>query len=141
MLAHLTLTQNESFTIIHHLSALQRHTFTSRMPSEIQFIHSNPLDRSEPASRKRAHAHAARVAHAKRPRFRVVEYPSGTKRTTVVDDEISTVQKADRSGIIKTTEVEIVCGPTSLLSSARSDPFNSFARTFTNVEHFLLDHC
>uniref|UniRef100_A0A093VA32 Uncharacterized protein n=1 Tax=Talaromyces marneffei PM1 TaxID=1077442 RepID=A0A093VA32_TALMA len=110
------------------------------MSDEIQFIDSNPSDRAGTASRKRAHAHAARVAHAKRPRFHFVEYCAGTARTIALANRTSTPQQAYGSGTTKTTEEENVSSPKSLLSSARNDPFNSFARTFTNVEHFLLDH-
>ncbi len=31
--------------------------------------------------------------------------------------------------------------PTSLLSAARTDPFQSFARPVTETEGFLIDHC
>lgn len=112
------------------------------MPRDILFIHSDPSNRSESASRKRAHAHAARVAHAKRSRFRLVEYPAGTARTTVLGNQTSTTPQVDASGTTTDTiEAESVPSPRSLLSSARSDPFSSFARTFTRVEHYLLDHC
>lgn len=117
-------------------------TITSKMPGEIQFILSDPSSRPESASRKRAHAHAARVAHAKRSRFRLVEYSAGTARMTVLGDQNSPTQQVDASGTTTDTiEAESVPSPKSLLSSARSDPFSSFARTFTRVEHFLLDHC
>lgn len=111
------------------------------MPSEIQFIHSDPSNRPESASRERAHAHAARVAHARRSRFRLVEYSAGTARTTVLGNQTPTTQQADASGTTDTIEAENLPSPKSLLSSARSDPFGSFARAFTRVEHFLLDHC
>lgn len=117
------------------------HTTTSEMPDEIQFILSNPSNRPDSASRKRAHAHAARVAHAKRSRFRLVNYHAGKSKTTVLKDQGPTIRQADGCGIADAIVAENASGPKSLLSSARNDPFNSLARTFTKAEHFLLDHC
>ena len=78
------------------------------MPIEIQFINSNPSDRPEFASRKRAYAHAARVAHAKRSRFRLVEYSFGTASTTVLENRASTARQADGPGITDTIMAELV---------------------------------
>lgn len=112
--------------------------------SKIQFITSfDPGNTKSANQQRRVHSHAARTAHAKARRLRMIDYqecktrpaPEGSQETeTRMDSVLSEVDAVE-------TEKALRPSPVSLLASDRRDPFNSFARSLEPIEHFLLDHC
>ncbi|KAH6654922.1 hypothetical protein BKA67DRAFT_566638, partial [Truncatella angustata] len=104
---------------------------------EIQFVHSSRLGLPRVASaemHRRVHSHAARTAHAKARRERLVNYQA-LKASSNSEDGRQPFNKA-------TTKVEIavISSPISLLESYRRDPFASFARPLNPMEDFLLNY-
>lgn len=105
----------------------------------IAFVHS-PYSRGTGAAGlsalqgRRAHSHAAREAHAKVRRQRVLEYRAARTRTRADEDDSKAC----------TTELQTdpaVFVPVGLLGSGRRDPFRSYARPLNSTEDFLLDYC
>lgn len=121
--------------------------------NEIHFVQSScPGHRSVAGSQRQAHAHAARVAHAKRRRhFRIIEYNRGVETQESKDKDSTKSAKSNDGGPGKTgislasppVEAEHVAMSSlvDLLSSCRRDPFSGYARSFNHEEYFLLDHC
>ncbi|OKL57223.1 hypothetical protein UA08_07383 [Talaromyces atroroseus] len=112
--------------------------------SEIQFI-----DALKPRSQQRAHAHAARVAHARRRGcFRIIEYPSEKNRRIAEDSGSIPSKRIDwsRSGSApselkaEATATLLMPSPITQLSSDRIYPFPSSARSFNQVERFLFSY-
>jgi hypothetical protein len=110
----------------------------------IQFI--NLSYRGEATSGKlqrQANSHAARIAHAKARRLCITEYQA-SKTSQIPED----TQRLKKRGSVPRgreqptlTEELFLPSPVSLLASDRRDPFQSFARSFQPIEHFLLDYC
>jgi hypothetical protein len=110
----------------------------------IQFIHhTGPGEVVSAASRRKAHSHAARTAHAKTRRLRTIEYQSAKVQRVVNDGETSTINTTVISNAQTSGDQDRYTHPSplSLLTSDRRDPFHSFARRLRPLEHFLLDHC
>ncbi|KAH8692308.1 hypothetical protein BGW36DRAFT_387354 [Talaromyces proteolyticus] len=122
----------------------------SENPGKIQFIHSlHPRDALKPDSQRRAHVHAARVSHARRRHFRIIEYQAG-QNSRITANEQQSNKKGDCSGPrskgnsppgLETSDVEnlVAPSPVTQLASHRIDPFASSARRFSPVENFLFD--
>ncbi|OBT67372.1 hypothetical protein VE03_03055 [Pseudogymnoascus sp. 23342-1-I1] len=115
----------------------------------IQFINTSHQGNTLSAGEhRRANSHAARTAHAKARRLRMIEYqaskviqpPNDTQN--VEDRTVVATSSVVQPILDNTVEIEqsIIPSPVSLLASDRKDPFNSFGRRFKPVEHFLLDH-
>lgn len=121
---------------------------TSRESGRIQFINlSFPGDAISAKEQRRVHSHAARTAHANARRILTIEYQSGKAKQIPENaqgvKEQSITLKSRARPALGETEIEQagLPSPVSLLASDRRDPFQSFARSFKPVEHFLLDHC
>ncbi|KAI2705214.1 transcriptional regulator family: Fungal Specific TF [Penicillium roqueforti] len=109
----------------------------SRTRSEIQFIHSSKPGVPEVASaemRRRVHSHAARSAHAKKRRQRVIEYHA-IKTISGSEDESLPFSTAAAE-----IAISVITSPLGFLGSHRRDPFASFARSLNSNEDFLLDY-
>lgn len=112
----------------------------SRTRSEIQFIHSSKPGLPGVAStemRRLVHSHAARAAHARTRRQRLIEYHA-IKTTSGSEDEslpFSTVAAEIGISVIPSPS------PLGFLGSHQRDPFASFARSLNPIEDFLLDYC
>lgn len=106
--------------------------------SEIQFIYSShaglPGVKSAETQRQ-VHSHAARAAHAKVRRQRLLKYQAIKASSHSKDEAQLSTRAAAEVGIA------IVSSPISLLGSSRRDPFASFARHLNPIEGFLLDYC
>lgn len=115
--------------------------------TRIQFIGSSyPGYTTWAEVERRAHSHAARTAHAKARRLRIISYqaskrkkiPKVSQQNKEQEDTLrhSVLLASDAIGVEKST----LASPESLLASDRRDPFQSFARAFKPIEYFLLDH-
>ncbi|KAI9735740.1 MAG: hypothetical protein M1818_006348 [Claussenomyces sp. TS43310] len=113
----------------------------------IQFINtSDPGNAISAEEKRRANSHAARTAHAKIRRLRTIEYqaekgrqePEGTQEA--LGRSIAPRSSVQPTPTAVETEQLVLISPVSLLASSRRDPFQSFARSFKPIEHFLLDH-
>lgn len=117
------------------------------MLREIHFVNlSHPTESVSAESRKGAHAHAARTAHARRDRFRIVKYPAGVKGQKIGKDKGSTKKNfmpTESSSMGSKVAYDASSLPIlkTALSSIRRDPFDSLAKSFTEFQYFLLDHC
>lgn len=90
---------------------------------QLQFVNcAGPESNRKSDTKRLIRAHAARAAHSKIRRARVVEYQQ-TKTSQEDDDEVS------------------IPGPVTLLGSGRVDPFRTYAVHCTAFEHALIDHC
>lgn len=116
---------------------------------EIQFINAAQQGNAVSAEdQRRANSHAARIAHAKARRLRTIEY-----QASKASQAPKGAQTAQDRRIISTSGGQPILGntadidhstlpsPVGLLASDRRDPFDSFGRSFKQVEHFLLDYC
>lgn len=91
--------------------------------TQLQFVNSAGPDSFRKSDTKRLiRAHAARAAHSKIRRARIVEYQQSKSSQDEVDD-VS------------------IPGPVTLLGSGRVDPFRAYAVNCTAFEHALIDHC
>lgn len=102
------------------------------------FIHSHEKDTlgaKSAEARRRVHSHAAREAHARTRRQRVIQYQA-TKASgnTWNGGQCSGIDAAE-------VQVSVISSPIALLGSGRRDPFGSFARRLSPTEDFLLDYC
>ncbi|KFY04029.1 hypothetical protein V490_00017 [Pseudogymnoascus sp. VKM F-3557] len=90
--------------------------------TQLQFVNSAGPDLFRKSDTKRLiRAHAARAAHSKIRRARIVEYQQSKSSQDEVDD-VS------------------IPGPVTLLGSGRVDPFRAYAVNCTAFEHALIDH-
>ena len=81
-------------------------------------------------TQRQARSHAARETHARTRRLRMIEHLRlGQSREPALGGSEQTSQKVQ------------VSSPVGILPSSRKDPFMSFARPLTPIEHFLLDYC
>ena len=125
----------------------------------VQFIHTSyPANASSATVQRRVHSHAARTAHAKARHLRMIKHQASKNKTgpplqAEGGKGVQGLYQA-RSGAVRSSAVNIsidaieaekpvvqLPSPTSLLAPDRRDPFQSFARSFQPMEHFLLDHC
>jgi hypothetical protein len=74
--------------------------------------------------RRVVRSHAARNAHAKARRVRILDHQRS----------LDHLDQEERDG-------RLVLAPKGILGAGRTDPFDSFARRLTPMEGFLLDHC
>jgi len=115
---------------------------------QIQFIGSSYSgETTSSEGQRRVHSHAARIAHARARRLRTISYRAGKTRQTAKEsqqiEERAIIPRLSDLSTFDATEVEqsVLLSPLNLLASDRRDPFDSFARSFNPIEHFLLDHC
>jgi hypothetical protein len=93
------------------------------LQTQLQFVNSaGPESSRKPDTKRLIRAHAARAAHSKIRRARIVEYQK-SKTSQEEVDEVSAP------------------GPVTLLGSGRIDPFRTYAVHCTAFEHALIDHC
>ncbi|KFY79004.1 hypothetical protein V499_01954 [Pseudogymnoascus sp. VKM F-103] len=93
------------------------------LQTQLQFVNSaGPESFRKPDTKRLIRAHAARAAHSKIRRARIVEYQK-SKTSQEEVDEVSAP------------------GPVTLLGSGRIDPFRTYAVHCTAFEHALIDHC
>lgn len=117
------------------------------MPREIHFVNlSHPADSVSAESRRVAHAHAARTAHARRDRFRIVRYPAGTRGQKIEKEKGSAPKNnkpASSSSVCSKVAYDASSMPIlkTVLASNRRDPFDSLAKSFTEFQYFLFDYC
>lgn len=91
--------------------------------TQLQFVNSAGPESSRKSDTKRLiRAHAARAAHSKIRRARIVEY----QQTKPSQDDLANIS---------------IPGPVTLLGSGRVDPFGTYAVHCTAFEHALIDHC
>lgn len=112
----------------------------------VEFIAST-FPRHIPAKEQRkAHSHAAREAHARTRRLRMIEYQA----SKAIQKVESFPQVAESETITEGCDIlalnvheakQPVLSLLNYLGSDRKDPFSCFAREFEPIEHFLLDHC
>ncbi|BCS30773.1 uncharacterized protein APUU_81076A [Aspergillus puulaauensis] len=109
----------------------------SRKRGEVQFIHSTQLRAPGVASaevQRLVHSHAARAAHAKVRRQRLIEYQAA-KTSSGSEDE-----RRPFSTAAAEIAMAAIPSPLGLLGSDRRDPFASFARHLNPAECYLLDY-
>ncbi|KAH8888977.1 hypothetical protein GQ53DRAFT_870684 [Thozetella sp. PMI_491] len=110
----------------------------------LRFINaSHPRDAHSAEAVKRIRSHAAKDVQASRRAALSRDRASSSHETaTLLRSSSSATHSA--SGSLETRAGAIAAamavGPASWLSSARKDPFQSFARPVTETEHFLIDH-
>ena len=97
------------------------------MPRQIQFIVSSGPAEFDARARQLSRAHAARQTHAAKRRLRLQEYEEERGWSQQKPEEVEPVPR--------------VPGPLDWVLGCGRDPFGSFARSLTDQEHFLLDHC
>ncbi|KAJ5833404.1 transcriptional regulator family: Fungal Specific TF [Penicillium riverlandense] len=105
--------------------------------SEFQFIHTSQPGVPGVASAEKqrlVHSHAARAAHAKARRQRLVEYRAIKTRSGSEDE------RQPFSTAAAETAIAVIPSPLGFLGSDRRDPFASFARRLNPIEDFLLDY-
>jgi hypothetical protein len=109
----------------------------SKEAGNIQFVNVFPGNIASTEEQRRLHSHAARTAHAKARRLCTTKYQASKanqlSESSKGSDEMSVVPRINQQHVLP--------NPVSLLASDRKDPFESFARPFNQVEHFLLDYC
>jgi len=104
--------------------------------SEIPFIYSSKHGGVASAEMRRlVYSHAARAAHAKARRQRLIEYHAIQSSSGAEDESLPLSTAA--AEIAKS----VIPSPLGLLGSDRRDPFASFARSLNPIEDFLLDYC
>ncbi|OBT52663.1 hypothetical protein VE04_07419 [Pseudogymnoascus sp. 24MN13] len=104
------------------LSAAVASPMRQELQTQLQFVNSAGPESFRKSDTKRLiRAHAARAAHSKTRRARIVEYQK-SKTSQEEVDEVSTP------------------GPVTLLGSGRVDPFRTYAVHCTAFEHALIDH-
>jgi hypothetical protein len=106
--------------------------------NKIEFVLSSSPGSLETVSaevQRRVHSHAARAAHAKARRQRLIEYQK-LKATGVLEDGHQALAK---DGV--ETGILVLPSPVGPLVSERRDPFASFARRLNPTEEFLVDYC
>ncbi|VUC30948.1 unnamed protein product [Clonostachys rosea] len=123
--------------------------------AELQFIpSSHPGTASSRESQRRANAHAARVAHGRVRRFRMVEYQASEKTKQPRERTASAGSRPKRSRPKRSDEAAaiasplpiaetgdlILANPISALASTRTESFAFFARPFNPIESYLLDY-
>ncbi|KAH9230913.1 hypothetical protein K456DRAFT_39204 [Colletotrichum gloeosporioides 23] len=104
---------------------------------DIQFIHSHEkstLGAQSAEAQRRVHSHAARAAHAKTRRQRVIQYQA----TKAIRNDFNGKQPPSRAA--DEVQVSVISGPIAPLGCGRRDPFASFARRLSPTEDFLLDY-
>jgi hypothetical protein len=145
-LLHLNL-----YRIYHYVVRKSAH-MTLTMLDEIHFVHTpHPRQAPRRESQKRAHAHAARIAHARRRHFRIIEYHSdegGLKRgdgRRAESERAVTKSPSRKIARYSLRAIEAkhlpIPSPLTQLSADRTDPFASFARTINQTEQLLFDFC
>lgn len=110
----------------------------------IQFVMvSNPAEASSAQTRKKAHSHAAREAHAKARRMRAQQH----RKAQETSDGWSAGHE-DAAGLDTTLEPASArtgpvtyASPLGLLLSHCKDPFSTLVKSFTHREYFLLHYC
>lgn len=105
----------------------------SRNTPKLEFVESSYSQANgtgRTAAQRRVHSHAAREAHAKVRRQRLIEYRAAKNATTAGPNTFT-------AALAK----PVIRGPIGLLPAGRSDPFGSFARLLNATEYFLLDYC
>lgn len=102
----------------------------SRRRVAVQFINaSHPRDAISTEAKKKIRSHVAKDIHASRhSRNRYMGEASNRYDNQVEERELAELNVP-------------LPAPECLLSSSRKDPFQSFARPVTEMEHFLIDHC
>ncbi|KAF0324549.1 hypothetical protein GQ607_008253 [Colletotrichum asianum] len=104
---------------------------------DIQFIHSHEkstLGAKSAEAQRRVHSHAARAAHAKTQRQKVIQYQATKESRNDCNGENSPARTAAEN------QVSVIPGPIAPLGCGRRDPFASFARRLSPTEDFLLDY-
>lgn len=124
--------------------------------AELQFIpSSHPGTAPSRESQRRANAHAARVAHGRVRRFRVIEYQASqdSRKPKEKTDAPGSRPKRSRpqrsSGAAATASPLpsaeaggfVLENPVTRIVSARKEPFALFARSFNQTESYLVDYC
>lgn len=124
--------------------------------AELQFIpSSHPGTAPSRESQRRANAHAARVAHGRVRRFRVIEYQASQnsrKPKEKIDPPGSRLKRSrpQRSNGTAATASPLLiaeaggfalANPVTTLVSARKESFAFFARSFSQIESYLVDYC
>ncbi|KAE9376189.1 hypothetical protein N431DRAFT_556396 [Stipitochalara longipes BDJ] len=95
---------------------------------KIQFIDlAHPAAPAAAESQRRAHSHAARVAHAKTRRLRTIKYQADRNAESSCHNAFK-------------MNMDVVPSPLGMLVSHRRDPFGSLTGPLKPIEHFLLDH-
>lgn len=107
-------------------------------PGNIHFVNCNSGDITSVKVQRKVHAHAARAAHARARRLRTIEYQASKAVQKPEPEDQET--KPPSCNPLESGNMAL---PSLLrfLAADRRDPFSCFARAFTPVEHFLLDHC
>ncbi|KAK7230041.1 hypothetical protein V2G26_002211 [Clonostachys chloroleuca] len=123
--------------------------------AELQFIpSSHPGTAPSRESQRRANAHAARVAHGRVRRFRVIEYQASQnsrKPKEKIDPPGSRLKRSrpQRSNGTAATASPLLiaeaggfalANPVTTLVSARKESFAFFARSFSQIESYLVDY-
>ncbi|KAK1853586.1 hypothetical protein CCHR01_03795 [Colletotrichum chrysophilum] len=104
---------------------------------DIQFIHSHEkstLGAKSAEAQRQVHSHAARAAHAKTRRQRVIQYQA----TKAIRNDFNGKQPPARAA--DEVQVYVISGPIAPLGCCRRDPFATFARRLSPTEDFLLDY-
>lgn len=111
----------------------------SERRSEPQFILSMHPGLSGAASaetRRQVRSQAARAAHAKLRRQRVI-----THQATSASGSSHSRSRPFRGELAVRADIPVLSSPATLLGASRKDPFASFARRLISTEDFLLDYC
>ncbi|KIX99697.1 uncharacterized protein Z520_04332 [Fonsecaea multimorphosa CBS 102226] len=125
-----------------------------KRPGKLQFISWTHGDGGDVAdTQRRAHSHAARTAHARERRLRILEYQARKAAQGIVEDwgtrdsapaePMKNVAAAPDGDVFSLEEETSMPSPPLiglLDSGGRGDPFSSFASPFNPIEHFLLYH-
>jgi len=111
----------------------------------VRFINaSHPRDAVSSKAVKSIRSHAAKAVQiSRRAALTKNQIPPDNEMNTPLHSASSTTQSTADSLEMRARVVPVVValGPANWLSSARKDPFQSFARPVTESEHFLFDHC
>ncbi|KAK0708694.1 hypothetical protein B0H67DRAFT_590941 [Lasiosphaeris hirsuta] len=103
----------------------------------IRFI--NPDEGGTQNAATIVHSHAARTAHARRRRARVVAYQASRGVGQPQGDPLQ-IPNGAIDGVTAMSPYGSHHASPEVIGSGRSDPFASFARPFSPLETFLLDH-
>ncbi|CAH0054536.1 unnamed protein product [Clonostachys solani] len=123
--------------------------------ADFQFIpSSHPGTAPSRESQRRANAHAARVAHGRVRRFRVIEYQASenSRRPNEKTASSGSRPKSSRpkrsngaAAIASPLPIAeagdfVLANPVTTLASARKESFAYFARSFNQIESYLIDY-
>jgi hypothetical protein len=115
----------------------------------MNFINTSSSPRSSADQQRRAHSHAARVAHARTRKRQTLDYQATRDEDLATKNTIeSSTTGRDDDGVAvwdlilrHVSDMDLQPSPVSLISSYQTDPFKSAIVPLTKNEQFMFNYC